>query len=184
LPQPIPLQRFDAVTAAWHSLKVIVVERRRPSRRRPISFTKPTLRNFASRERLMVGGGSVAIMPDQTFVLVAEDEELVRLVIVQALRDEGFEVMEVEHAAAALIVLESQARRIHVLFTDIQMPGTIDGLALAHHTSKHWPWIGLLITSARPRPDRPAFPEESRFLAKPYQHRHVIHHIRELAAAA
>ena len=61
-------------------------------------------------------------MPDQTFVLVAEDEELVRLIIVQALLDEGFEVMEVEHAEAALIVLESHGRRIHVLFTDIQMP--------------------------------------------------------------
>jgi hypothetical protein len=82
-----------------------------------------------------------------------------------------------------LIVLESRARHIHVLFTDIQMPGTMDGLALAHHTSEHWPWIGLLITSARPHPNRAAFPEKSRFLAKPYQHRHVIRHIRELAAA-
>jgi CheY-like chemotaxis protein len=123
-------------------------------------------------------------MPDQTFVLVAEDEELVRLVIAQALLDEGFEVMEAEHADAALIVLESHARRIHVLFTDIQMPGTMDGIALAHHTSKHWPWIGLLVTSARPHPDHTAFPEQSRFLAKPYQHRDVIHHLRELAAAA
>ena len=122
-------------------------------------------------------------MPDQTFVLVAEDEELVRLVIVQALLDEGFEVMEAEHAEAALIVLESHAHRIHVLFTDIQMPGTMDGLALAHHTSMHWPWIGLLITSARPQPDRATFPKESRFVAKPYRHRHVIRHIRELAAA-
>jgi CheY-like chemotaxis protein len=80
-------------------------------------------------------------------------------------------------------LLESRARHIHVLFTDIQMPGTMDGLALAHHTSEHWPWIGLLITSARPHPNRAAFPEKSRFLAKPYQHRHVIRHIRELAAA-
>jgi two-component system, response regulator PdtaR len=127
---------------------------------------------------------SVEIMPDQTFVLVAEDEELVRLVIVQALLDEGFEVMEVEHAEAALIVLESHGRRIHVLFTDIQMPGAMDGLALAHHTSKHWPWIGLLVTSARPHPDQTAFPEQSRFVAKPYQHRDVIRHIHELAAAA
>jgi CheY-like chemotaxis protein len=46
-------------------------------------------------------------MPDQTFVLVAEDEELVRLVIVQALRDEGFEVMEVEHAEALRIIPRS-----------------------------------------------------------------------------
>jgi CheY-like chemotaxis protein len=74
-------------------------------------------------------------MPDQTFVLVAEDEELVRSVIVEALLDEGFEVMEAEHAEAALIVLEGHAHRIHVLFTDIQMPGTMDGLALAHHAS-------------------------------------------------
>ena len=59
-------------------------------------------------------------MPDQTFVLVAE---------------------------------ESHARPIHVLFTDIQMPGTMDGLALAHHTPKHWPWIGLLVTSG-PAPVR------------------------------
>ena len=122
-------------------------------------------------------------MPDQTFILVAEDEELVRLVIVQALLDEGFEVVEAEHAEAALIVLESHARRIHVLFTDIQMPGTMDGIALAHHTSKHWPWIGLLVTSALPHPDRATFPERSRFVAKPYQHRDVIHHIRELVAA-
>jgi CheY-like chemotaxis protein len=45
-------------------------------------------------------------MPDQKFVLVAEDEELVRLVIVQALLDEGFEVMEAQHADAALVVLD------------------------------------------------------------------------------
>jgi CheY-like chemotaxis protein len=150
------------------------------------SITKPTLRKL--RASRAVNGvwwkWSVAIMLDRTFVLVAEDEELVRLVIVQALRDEGFEVMEVEHAEAALIVLENHARRIHVLFTDIQMPGTMDGLGLAHHTSKHWPWIGLLVTSARPHPDRTVFPERSRFVAKPYQHRDVIRHLRELAAAA
>jgi CheY-like chemotaxis protein len=125
---------------------------------------------------------SFGIMVDQTFVLVAEDEELIRLVIVQALLDEGFEVMEAEHAEAALTVLEGHARRIHVLFTDIQMPGTMDGLALAHHASKHWPWIGLLVTSARPHPDRATFPKDSRFVAKPYRHHHVIRHIRELAA--
>lgn len=123
-------------------------------------------------------------MPGQTFVLVAEDEDMVRLVIVQALLDEGFEVMEAEHAEAALAVLESHAHRIHVLFTDVQMAGTMDGLGLAHHCARHWPRIGVLITSALPLPDRAEVPEESRFLAKPYQHHHVFRHIRELAAAA
>ncbi len=123
-------------------------------------------------------------MLDLILVLVAEDEELVRLVVVEALRDAGLEVMEAEHAEAALSVLEQHAARIHVLFTDIQMPGTMDGLALAHHTSKNWPKIALLITSARPLPDRATLPGKSRFLTKPYQHSHVVRHIRELAAVA
>jgi CheY-like chemotaxis protein len=113
-------------------------------------------------------------MPDQTFVLVVEDEELVGSVIVEALRDEGFTVMQAEHAEAALEILESHNRRLHVLFTDIHMPGSMDGLALAHHASKHWPWIGLLLTSARPHPGRKALPKGGRFLAKPYQQGHVI----------
>ena len=121
-------------------------------------------------------------MPDQIVVLIAEDEELVRFVIVEALRDEGFDVMEAEHAGAALIMLEEHASRIHVLFTDIQMPGPMDGLALAHHTAKNWPSIALLVTSARPQPDRTRLPEKSRFLGKPYHHSHVVQHIRELAA--
>ena len=118
----------------------------------------------------------------QIQVLVAEDEELVRFVIAEALRDAGFEVFEVEHAQGALDVLKIHAARIHLLFTDIHMPGPMNGLALAHHTSKKWPKIALLITSARP--DRIKLPEKSRFLAKPYRHSHVIRHIRELTAAA
>jgi two-component system, response regulator PdtaR len=123
-------------------------------------------------------------MPDQILVLVAEDAELVRLVIVEALEDAGFEVIEVEHAEAALGVLQTDAARIHVLFTDIHMPGTMDGLALAHHTAKNWPQIALLLTSARPSRDQRSLPKESRFVAKPYRHAHVVRHIRELAAAA
>jgi two-component system, response regulator PdtaR len=123
-------------------------------------------------------------MLDQIFVLVAEDEELVRMVIVDALEDAGFEVMHVEHSEAALGVLQDHGDRVHVLFTDIQMPGAMDGVALAHHTAKNWPKIALLITSARPRPHQSKLPEKSRFLAKPYRHQHVIRHIQELAAAA
>jgi two-component system, response regulator PdtaR len=122
-------------------------------------------------------------MPDQILVLVAEDEDLVRLVIVDVLEDAGFEVMQVGHAAAALDILQIHAPRVHVLFTDIHMPGKMNGLALAHHTAKHWPKIALLLTSARPGRAQP-LPEKSRFLPKPYRHDHVIRHIRELAAAA
>jgi CheY-like chemotaxis protein len=123
-------------------------------------------------------------MPEQIIVLVAEDEELVRLVIVETLEEAGFEVIEAEHAAAALGVLEIHAARINVLFSDIHMPGAMDGLALAHHAAKNWPSIALLLTSARPPPPPSGLPAQCRFLAKPYKHAHVIRHIRELAAAA
>ena len=92
-------------------------------------------------------------------------------------------MMEVEHADAALVMLLDHAPRIHVLFTDIQMPGTMDGVALAHHGASNWPWIGLLVTSARPRPGQSTLPAKCRFLAKPYKHDHVVRHIRELKAA-
>jgi two-component system, response regulator PdtaR len=123
-------------------------------------------------------------MPGQIMVLVVEDEELIRLTVAEALRDAGLEAMEAEHAEAALSLFEHHAAGIHVLFTDIQMPGSMDGLALAHHISKNWPGIGLLITSARPRPRQSALPNGSRFLAKPYRHSHVVRHVRELAATA
>ena len=120
-------------------------------------------------------------MPDQILVLVAEDEELVRLVMVEALEDAGFEVIEAEHAEAALSVLQSHAARIHVLFyrySDARRDGRSRP---CHHTAKTWPKIALLITSARPQRN---LPEKCWFLAKPYRHPHVIRHIRELAAAA
>jgi hypothetical protein len=59
----------------------------------------------------------------------------------------------------------------------------MDGVALAHHASTQWPWIGLLITSGWPLLDRENLPETSRFVMKPYEHHHVIGHIRQLAEA-
>jgi two-component system, response regulator PdtaR len=115
-------------------------------------------------------------------VLIAEDEELIRVVAAEALRDEGFEVIEAIHAEDALNSLETHATVIHVLFTDVQMPGTMDGIALAHYTARSWPWIALLITSGLARPDHGALPIQSRFLPKPYHPAHAISHIREMVA--
>ncbi len=122
-------------------------------------------------------------MPRSIVVVLAEDEPLVRLAAAQALQAEGFDVMEAEHAEDALTILETHSADVHVLFTDVQMPGAMDGVALAHHTARSWPWIGLLIVSGRPQFEH-ALPAASRFLAKPYDHDHVASHIRELAAAA
>jgi two-component system, response regulator PdtaR len=114
-------------------------------------------------------------------IVVAEDEPLIRMLVVEVLIQNGFEVLEACHAEAALVHLIARAADIHVLFTDVTMPGTMNGLALAHHTRGHWPWIGLIIASGRPVLGE--MPVGSRFLAKPYLLSHAVRHARELIAA-
>ena len=85
-------------------------------------------------------------------------------------------------AHEAIAILERGNDTVGVVFTDVQMPGTLDGVALAHHTRRHWPWIGLLVASAQPRPAPGTLPAGSRFLAKPYRLDLAVQHVRELAA--
>ena len=116
-------------------------------------------------------------------VVVAEDEWLVRMAIVDALTASGLIVNEAEDATAALSHLTASPDLVNVLFTDVQMPGAMDGLALAHHVRATWPKIGLLITSGTLRPDGSDLPDGARFLAKPYEHTEVIKHVLELATS-
>jgi DNA-binding NtrC family response regulator len=115
-------------------------------------------------------------------VIVVEDEIMIRLPVVSALEAADFEAIEAGHAGEALAILEREAVRVHVIFTDVHMPGPMDGLVLAHHVRRHWPSIGLLVASGRGNVDAGAMPEGSRFIPKPYHLDHVVHHIRELRA--
>ena len=117
-------------------------------------------------------------------VLLVEDEFLIRTEVANLLTDEGFKVYEARHAEEALAILEAEATGVHVLFTDIWMPGDMDGLALSHHVKTHWPWIGLLVTSAHAGLTGENLPIGGRFLPKPYQGQRVIKHVRELAEVA
>jgi DNA-binding NtrC family response regulator len=120
--------------------------------------------------------------PRVIVVIVVEDEIMIRLPVVSALEAADFEVIEAGHAGEALAILEREAVRVHVVFTDVHMPGPMDGLVLAHHVRRHWPSIGLLVASGRGKVDAGAMPEGSRFIPKPYHLDHVVHHIRELMA--
>jgi two-component system, response regulator PdtaR len=115
-------------------------------------------------------------------VIVVEDEIMIRLPVVSALEAADFEVIEARHASEALAILESEAVRVHVVFTDVPMPGPMDGLMLANQVRRHWPSIGLLVASGRGNVDAGALPEGSRFITKPYHLGRVVHHIRELTA--
>ena len=101
----------------------------------------------------------------QLLVLLVEDEALVRWVAHEALEDAGYQVIEAENADQALAVL-SERRDVGLLFTDINMPGAMDGLALAELVNARWPDIQLVVTSGRGL-ERPV-PDSGRFLRKPY----------------
>jgi len=78
---------------------------------------------------------------------MVEDEEVIRTLAAEFMADTGFEVLEAPDAHTAVRLLQTEAERVHVLFTDVRMPGAMDGLMLAHHTRRNWPWIGLVVTS-------------------------------------
>jgi two-component system, response regulator PdtaR len=100
-------------------------------------------------------------------VLVVEDEALVRMNSADLIRDLGFDVVEAVDADHAVSLLES-IPGITVLFTDIQMPGSMDGLRLAAVVKDRWPPIALLITSGQLHPPTADMPTGARFIPKPY----------------
>ncbi|WP_066918733.1 response regulator [Methylobacterium sp. CCH5-D2] len=113
-------------------------------------------------------------------VLVVEDEGSVRMVAVDILEDEGFTVLEVATADEAWPVLE-RCSDIGVLFTDVNMPGSMDGLALAARVAERWPHIRLVLTSGRCGLSTHEIPDHGRFLQKPYRQRDLISAIASAA---
>jgi two-component system, response regulator PdtaR len=95
------------------------------------------------------------------------------------LQDAGYEVLEACNADIAIRLLESR-RDIRAVFTDITMPGSLDGLKLAHAVRDRWPPIHILVTSGLNVPMEREFPRAARFLRKPYAPKHVLKAIDEL----
>ena len=112
-------------------------------------------------------------------VLVVEDEELVRLSAAVALEEDGFCVIEAGNAEDALKILQSRAD-VRLLFTDIHMPGGLDGMELAREVHARWPHVLLVITSGRNRPTSTEIPDHGRFIAKPYRAKELLAHINDL----
>jgi two-component system, response regulator PdtaR len=116
-------------------------------------------------------------------VLLVEDELLVRMAAADDLQDAGFHVLEAANADVALAVLEICSNDVQVLFTDIDMPGSMNGLDLAESVQQRWPHISLLISSAYHKPHPGQIPDEGRFVPKPYSSEDVVQHIRELVTS-
>lgn len=112
-------------------------------------------------------------------VLIVEDEELVRMVGSDILELGGYRVIEAANAAEALQHLEGETE-VMVLFTDVNMPGTPDGLGLAKVVSTRWPQVKILVASGNVRPQAGELPESGLFLSKPYRAEDLLAILRSL----
>ncbi len=99
-------------------------------------------------------------------VLIVEDEMILRMRAVDIVQDAGFNPIQAINADEAMSILESRSD-ISLLFTDIQMPGSIDGLKLAHAVHDRWPSIKIILVSGQVKPADSETPEDSRFFGKP-----------------
>ena len=111
-------------------------------------------------------------------VLIVEDEALVRIIAATMLQDAGFDTLEADTAEDALHQLEDD-HDVSVLFSDIQLPGKMDGLALARTVHDRWPDIGLVLTSGGLNIRQDQIPDDGRFLPKPYDADEMVETVRE-----
>jgi len=116
-------------------------------------------------------------------ILVVEDEPVLRFNAADALEEAGFAVTEANNAETALEVPEAR-REVRMLFTDVHMPGSFDGMELARQVHRRWPHILLMITSGRERPNAAEIPDNGRFIAKPYRHKELVGRVNELLRRA
>ena len=116
-------------------------------------------------------------------ILVVEDDVLIRSVVAGYLRDCGFDVIEANGADEAIRMLQAEVR-IDVVFSDIQMPGSMDGFGLAQWVRRERPSLKVILTSGAARTAKEAgdLCEQGPILAKPYDHAELERHIRTLLA--
>jgi CheY-like chemotaxis protein len=113
-------------------------------------------------------------------VLLVEDEPLVRMMGADVLADAGFEVLEAMNADEALGILEAEPD-VQILVTDIDMPGSMDGLTLARVAHDRWPQMPVLVISGKVRPSAAELPPGGAFLAKPFPSAKLVGEVRRLS---
>jgi CheY-like chemotaxis protein len=122
------------------------------------------------------------ILIKKALVLVVEDEPLLRLMAVDLVEEAGFEAIEATNADEAVRILETRTD-IRIVFTDIDMPGSMDGMMLAAAVRDRWPPIEIVIVSGYRRQNDIELPHRSVFFSKPYDPSVVTATLKRMAAA-
>ncbi len=114
-------------------------------------------------------------------ILVVEDEPIIRLGMVSSIEDAGYTVVEAASADEAIRRIEGDSE-VAVLVTDVDMPGSMDGVRLAHYVRRRWPPIQMLVISGKIGVTPGELPHGVQFMSKPYQEPRLLGAIERLSA--
>jgi CheY-like chemotaxis protein len=115
-------------------------------------------------------------------VLVVEDNTIIRMGAVDLVVSAGYEAIEARDADEAIRILESRSD-IDLVFTDVQMPGSMDGIKLAHYIRERWPPVKLILASGNAILEESILPTGSGFFAKPYVEHAIMDTMASMLAA-
>jgi len=115
-------------------------------------------------------------------VLVVEDSAVIRMGAVDLVVSGGFEALEASTADEAIALLEARPD-IQLVFTDVEMPGTMDGIRLAHFIRNRWPPVKLIVASGRTIVEESHLPLGARFFPKPYRANSIIEAMTAMLAS-
>lgn len=113
-------------------------------------------------------------------ILIVEDEPLISFTLKEFLEDAGYDVLAAENADLAIQILEMRSD-IRIIITDIDMPGSMDGLKLAACVRDRWPPVKIIVTSGKHHPGAADMPAGSLFLPKPYGMNTIVDAVRKFA---
>lgn len=119
--------------------------------------------------------------PDRRpFALVVDDDAIIRMDAADILEEFGFRTYEAGDAAAALAVLRQHGASVVLLFTDVDMPGPMNGFGLARATAETWPEIGIMVASGHFRPAPGDMPDGAHFVGKPFTAEAIRDRLKQL----
>lgn len=139
----------------------------------PANPLSPGLQGLHTPGKVMNNGKAV--------VLVVEDSTIIRMGAVDLVLSAGYEALEACNAEQAICILESRDD-VDLVFTDVQMPGTMDGIRLAHYIRQGWPPVRLMVASGAAIIAESSLPTGSRFFPKPYDDHAITDEMARLLA--
>lgn len=118
--------------------------------------------------------------PSIPYALVVDDDGLIRMDAMDILQEAGFRTFEASDGDKAIALLAREHALVVLVFTDVQMPGSRDGFAVARETARRWSHIAIVVASGQVHPGPGDMPEGARFIGKPFTAEMVHDHLKEI----